>query len=218
MKGALLLLGLLLLAGPAWAQGDQEPPSQPGTLGVFAPGTHGIDLGWGLSTDNVGVTGYRIERCQGVGCVSFAEIAQTTALVYADRALTADALYRYRVRAQDATPNFSTYTAIAEARTRATTPNISWTDASSDETGFIVSRRDACGEGNFNDLVTTEANQTGWSDTTTQTTMMEYQVRATGPGGDSANTTSICWTKERQVQTPFSGRAPTVPSVGVRQR
>ena len=30
------------------------------------------------STDNVGVTGYRIERCQGAGCTNFAQIAAPT--------------------------------------------------------------------------------------------------------------------------------------------
>ncbi len=32
-------------------------------------------LTWTASTDNVGVTGYFIERCEGVSCTSFAQIA-----------------------------------------------------------------------------------------------------------------------------------------------
>lgn len=199
--------------------GDTQAPTAPSALAAFAGGTTGIDLGWALSTDNVAVTAYRIERCAGSGCVNFAEIAQTTAaLTYADRGLTPDVLYRYRLRSQDAIPNFSTYTSVVEARTRTQSPTLSWTDNSSDETGFIIARREACGVGSFTDVVTVDAGITQWSDTTAQATEMEYRVRATNTGGDSANTSSICWTKERQVHTPFSGRTRTVPPVGVRQR
>src|SRR6185437_15995769 len=29
---------------------------------------------WNASTDNVGVSGYKVERCQGAGCTNFTEI------------------------------------------------------------------------------------------------------------------------------------------------
>ena len=32
-------------------------------------------LSWTASTDNMGVTGYQVERCQGAGCSSFSQIA-----------------------------------------------------------------------------------------------------------------------------------------------
>ena len=44
---------------------DTSPPSAPGTLTPTAVSGSRIDLGWGRPTDNVGVTGYRVERCQG---------------------------------------------------------------------------------------------------------------------------------------------------------
>ena len=53
---------------------DTQAPSAPGTLTATASGER-IDLAWGAATDNVGVTGYRIERCQGSGCTTFAQIA-----------------------------------------------------------------------------------------------------------------------------------------------
>ena len=34
-----------------------------------------IDLSWGVATDNVGVSGYQIYRCQGAGCTTFALLA-----------------------------------------------------------------------------------------------------------------------------------------------
>ena len=54
---------------------DTTPPSAPGTLTATAISSGRVDLSWGAATDNVAVTGYHIERCQGAGCTSFAEIA-----------------------------------------------------------------------------------------------------------------------------------------------
>lgn len=201
------------------AAGDSQAPTQPSSPSATAPGASGIDVGWGVSTDNVGVTGYRIERCTGSSCSSFVEIATTTSeLTYADRGLTADTLYRYRIRAVDASVNFSTYSTIVEARTRTTSPTLTWADNSNNETGFIISRRSACGSGTFSDIATVAAGTTTWSDTTTQTSEMEYRVRATNSAGDSANAGGVCWVKERPMRQNFTGRTPTVPSVGVRQR
>ena len=39
-----------------------------------------INLSWTASTDNVAVTGYLLERCQGVGCTNFAQIATSVAV------------------------------------------------------------------------------------------------------------------------------------------
>ncbi len=57
---------------------DTEPPSAPGTLNASAVSASQIDLSWGPATDNVGVTQYRIERCQGTGCSIFSEVATTS--------------------------------------------------------------------------------------------------------------------------------------------
>lgn len=197
--------------------GDTESPTQPSSAAAVAPGTHGIDIGWGASSDNVGVTAYRIERCAGASCSSFSEIAQTTALTYADRGLTPDTLYRYRVRAQDAAVNFSTYSTTVEARTRTRSPTLSWTDNSDNETGFIISRRTGCNSSaSFSDVATVDAGTTTWSDTTTQTVEMEYRVRATNSGGDSANTSTVCWTKEKTIGVAFTGRPATARGLRLR--
>ena len=57
---------------------DTEPPSAPGTLSATVAGATEIDLAWGAATDNVGVTRYLIERCEGAGCSSFVAIATAT--------------------------------------------------------------------------------------------------------------------------------------------
>ena len=79
---------------------DTTPPTQPGTLTATAVSGTEIDLSWGASTDNVGVTGYDIERCQGAGCTNFAQIATATGTTsYKDTSVIASTSYTYRVRA-----------------------------------------------------------------------------------------------------------------------
>ncbi len=72
---------------------------------------HPDQSGWSASTDNVAVTGYRVERCQGAGCVNFAQVATTIGTSYSNTGLAAATNYRYRVRAYDAVPNYSAWTA-----------------------------------------------------------------------------------------------------------
>jgi len=47
----------------------------PTGLSATAASSAQINLAWTASTDNVGVTGYRVESCQGTGCTTFAQIA-----------------------------------------------------------------------------------------------------------------------------------------------
>ena len=96
---------------------DTEPPSAPGTLSATATSASQIDLSWGAATDNVAVTLYRIDRCQGAGCSNFAEIATTSSTSYPNSGLSASTSYSYRVRAQDAVPNLGPYSNTASATT-----------------------------------------------------------------------------------------------------
>ena len=96
---------------------DMQSPTAPAALGASAASGSQIELNWSESTDNVGVVGYRLERCQGAGCSNFAQIAALTSTSYMDGSLVAGVLYRYRVRAVDAIPNFSAYSSIVSATT-----------------------------------------------------------------------------------------------------
>lgn len=64
--------------------------------------------------------------------------------------------------------------------------DLSWTDNSTDESGFIVQRRTLPG-GTFVDIKTTAANAVSYPDTTTAaSTSYEYRIVATGSAGDAA--------------------------------
>jgi PKD repeat protein len=102
------------------ATADLTPPSVPGSLVATASGSMTIDLQWNPSTDDKGVTGYRIERCQGASCTAFVEIATSTGTTYRNAGLAAGTSYGYRVRAADAAGRFSAYSNTARATTAST--------------------------------------------------------------------------------------------------
>jgi len=88
------------MAGP-----DTIPPNAPTNLMVTAVSDTQINLVWTASTDNVGVTGYMVERCQGAACSNFVQISTSTATTFSDTGLTGTTSYSYRVRATDAAGN-----------------------------------------------------------------------------------------------------------------
>ena len=68
--------------------GDTQPPTAPGTPVLTVVSSTQINLTWTAATDNVGVTGYRVERCAGAGCTTFAQIAAPTTTSFNDTGLT----------------------------------------------------------------------------------------------------------------------------------
>jgi len=105
---------------------DTTAPSTPGGFNATPTSTSQINLIWNASTDAVGVTGYRVERCQGSGCTSFAEIGTPTTTNFNDTGLSATTTYRYRVRAADAAGNLSAYSSVASATTSSIAPVGAW--------------------------------------------------------------------------------------------
>jgi Abnormal spindle-like microcephaly-assoc'd, ASPM-SPD-2-Hydin/Fibronectin type III domain len=99
---------------------DTQPPTAPGNFTATPASSSQINLAWTASTDNVGVTGYYIERCQGAGCSLFFRVAVSTGTTYSDTGLPANTTYEYRVRATDAAGNLSPYTSIGGATTLTT--------------------------------------------------------------------------------------------------
>lgn len=106
---------------------DTTPPSTPANLVATAVSSTQINLTWTASTDNVGVTGYKVERCQGGGCSSFSQIATTTNTSFNDTGLTPSTSYSYRVRATDAAGNLSGYSNAPSGVTAAAAISVSLT-------------------------------------------------------------------------------------------
>lgn len=102
---------------PPPSPADTTPPSAPAGLTATGVSTSQINLSWTASSDNVGVTGYKVERCQGAGCSNFNQIATPTTTTYSDTGLTAATSYSYRVRATDAAGNVSGYSGSGTATT-----------------------------------------------------------------------------------------------------
>src|SRR5207245_2558384 len=82
-------------------------------LAATASSSTQIGLTWTASTDNVGVTGYRIERCTGASCTRLEQIGICTVNSFSDSGRTASTSYSYRVRATDAAGNLSNYSNTA---------------------------------------------------------------------------------------------------------
>ncbi len=79
---------------------DTTPPTTPVGVDAANPTTSTIDVSWNASTDNVGVTGYRVFR-DGM------QVAVTTGTTFTDIGLAASTTYGYSVRAVDAAGNVS---------------------------------------------------------------------------------------------------------------
>lgn len=202
---------------------DVTPPTAPETLSATRVSHTQANLSWSESTDIVGVTGYRVERCAGEACSSFTQIATPTATTYNDTTLTAGTTYRYRVRAVDSSNNASGYSPIATAVALETsapsapaslmaTPvsetriDLSWA-ASTDNVGIQNYRVERCTGASctgFAEIATSTAttyNNTGLTAGNTY----RYRVRASDAAGNlsgySPNATAIA----------LDTTAPTIP-------
>ncbi|HZF18150.1 MAG TPA: LamG-like jellyroll fold domain-containing protein [Burkholderiales bacterium] len=206
---------------------DTTPPTAPSGLTATPATATQINLAWAVSTDDVAVTNYLIERCQGASCTTFAQVATSTTPSFGNVGLTGSTSYSYRVRATDASGNLSAYSNVASATTPAapdTTPpsapsvvsaavpsgtqvDLSWT-ASTDNvgvTGYQVDRCQGASCTTFAQIATPTA--TGFSDTgLTPATAYRYRVRAVDAAGNvSANSTTVN-------ATTLDSVAPTAPA------
>ncbi len=213
------------------APSDSQPPSAPTALGATAVSSARIDLSWTASTDNVGVAGYLIERCQGPSCSTFAQIAAPggTATTYSDTGLATNTSYSYRVRAKDGAGNLSPYSNVSSAMTLPDTQpptapsnlganavagnrvDLSWTAATDNVgvTGYLIERCQGAGCSSFAQVAAPAGTATTFSDTTVVTgTSYSYQVRATDSAGNLGPYSNVA-----SATTPAPDtQAPTAPS------
>jgi uncharacterized protein YjdB len=92
------------------AAGDAEPPTTPAGLNVRPFSASAVDLSWQPSTDNVGVSGYRIYR-------DGRQVATSDGTAYTDEELQPSTTYVYAVAAFDAAGNVSPLSAMSSATT-----------------------------------------------------------------------------------------------------
>jgi len=196
---------------------DTQKPSRPGGLTATAAGHSRIDLSWSASTDDVGVTGYRIRR-NGSTTV----LATATGTTYSDSGLSGSTSYSYTVEAIDAAGNASAESAPASATTAVfldtqapsvptgvtatatsdTSIDLSWS-ASSDEGGVTEYRI----RRNGSDTVLATATGTTFTDTgLTGLTAYSYTVQAVDAAGNASAQSAAASTTTRD------GVKPSVPT------
>jgi parallel beta-helix repeat protein len=197
---------------------DTQPPTTPGTLTATAVNHSRVDLLWGASSDNLGVTGYEIFRngslLQTVGTVTS----------YSDTTVSASTTYSYQVRARDAAGNRSSFgntatvttpsadaepptapgflTAVALSSNRV---DLSWTPASDNEgvTGYEIFRDGS--------LLASVGTETSYSDTRVEPlTTYTYEVRARDAAGNRSDfsNSAVATTPP----APPDTESPTAPS------
>lgn len=95
VRAAIFLAAALIAATPALAAGPR------------------MDLKWTPSTDNFGVTLYRVQRCKastaGTCSASWSVVGTSPVPCFADTSVISGTRYIYRVRAEDAAGNVSSY-------------------------------------------------------------------------------------------------------------
>lgn len=184
-------------------------PGAPGAFTLRAYDT-AIDLNWARNTSDE--TGFKIERCQGAGCVNFSQIATVGNNVtsYSDVGLTLGASYSYRVKAyKSATCSWETaYSDTVSATTALLAPelsatpvnstqlNLSWLDNSRSETSFSVERCQGEGCDQFTPIGTATGNsypdQAACSGTS-------YSYRVSAASAGFANSGGGCWQRRKSI-------------------
>ncbi len=228
---------LLLVTGYAAA----APVSPPTSLTATALSSSQIRLNWADTNNNE--TGYFVERSlsSGSGFAQIASLAANVA-TFTNTGLAAGTTYYYRVRSsgtQGKNVTYSSYSNVVSARTTSVAPTptpppsgvpaapsnaasaspsstqitISWTDNSSNETGFKVERAMASG-GPWTYIGSTALTGYGDNGRAAGTTYF-YRVQAYNASGNSAysNTTSATTQGGTGVPAaPGSASATTVSS------
>jgi len=155
---------------------DTAPPSTPTNLQATVFSLTKIELSWTASTDNFGVTGYRVYR-------DGANIATTQNTTYIDTSANLRTTYTYAISAFDLGGNESAQSSSASAITENLIPgilNLTWTDNSNNEAGFKIERKQE-NAGTFDTITPTVvgANVTSYIDSGLDyETTYCYRVRA----------------------------------------
>ncbi len=182
------------------------PPIPPTNLSATAQSSTQINLSWTDNADNE--TGFKIERKTGSnGTWNDMDSVGANTTTYSDNNLTANTEYCYRVRTYNSVGN-SNYTNESCATTYDVPPipptnlsataqsstqiNLSWTDNSSNETGFKIERKTGS-SGNWSEIAQVGADTTTFSDNNlTTNTQLCFRVRAFNSVGYSDYSNENC--------------------------
>jgi hypothetical protein len=208
------------------------PPAPTGLAGT-SPNTSLVTLTW---TDTTGSeTGFRLQRCEGAGCSSFADVATPAANVTTvdDTTVCNGITYVYRIRAENpawgggasawSTPLTITATAaraptgLTATRTNEIKVRLAWTRTTTDETGFVVERCAGTGCTDFAQVGQVGAGVVTMDDTPlVPSTTYLYRVRATktatcGWTGPASNVATV--TTTIPAPTGFTATAPNTTRI-----
>ncbi|HAG11515.1 MAG TPA: hypothetical protein DCK76_09080 [Desulfotomaculum sp.] len=181
---------------------NDTKPAAPSSLSASVQSSTSIKLTW---TDNSGnETGFKIERKLSGGSYSQLKTVSANTTSYTDTGLSSSTKYYYKVRAYNdagdsdysnevnattntATTNDTTLTApskLSASVQSATSIKLTWTDNSSNETGFKIERK--LSGGSYSQLNKVSANTTSYTDTgLSSSTKYSYRVYAYNSSSNS---------------------------------
>jgi fibronectin type 3 domain-containing protein len=145
-----------------------------------------INLNWTASTSGAGIANYVVQRCQGVGCTNFGQIATPTATSFSDTGLVINTSYSYQVQAIDSGGTPSAFSSVATASTFSSTTNLisyvqgTFATPQSSQSTVNVAFTGAQAAGDLNVVVV------GWNDATSSISTVtdksgNVYTRAVGP-------------------------------------
>ncbi len=183
--------------------------TKPPTLAVVVKGTSLVELSW--RDPSVSEVGYLVERAPAPGTAWQAiALLRPNTFTFTDGGLSADTVYHYRIRSgnwgggseptdpvsvrTDRTPTLPAAPAAPTAPTiidvRRTNVDFGWTDASSNENGFLVERAVGSGPFELRALVDIGTNVL-WDWEVAPSTTYHYRVSSANAGGVSAPTAVV---------------------------
>lgn len=176
------------------------PPVAPSSLSATAISASQIDLSWADNSNNESSFVVSRSTTSGGPYTDIVTLAANTT-AYSNTGLSTGVTYYYVVRASNsggasANSNQASATTsstpaapsnLSAVAVRPTRIDLSWTDNSGNETGFVISRSTTVG-GPYTTVTTTGANVTSYSNTgLTANTTYYYVVKASNAVGSSAN-------------------------------
>ena len=183
------------LQGGVSPPSDTSAPTVPAGLGASQTTSSGTTISWNASTDNTGVTGYRVYR-------NSVQIGTATGTSYADTGLSPSTTYSYRISAYDAAGNTSAQSSALSVTTSAGTATFTLTVAKSGTgNGTVSGGTINCGTtctqtATTGTQITLTANPatgstfTGWSGACTGTTNCTLTINTNTSATATFNTTT----------------------------